>query len=122
MPNITNASADTLNGVLGQAIVVNGNLTSNMSNFTIGSRDRPVVLVINGDWTGSGNTTIYGIVYVTGDIDLSGNKLIYGAAVIEGNVEGTGSLDVIFDPVAVANAKNGVGKSGWVPGSWRDWK
>ncbi len=120
-PDVINETAGTLSGVLGQAIVVNGNLSTNM-NFTIGSRDRPVVLIIDGNWTGGGNTTIYGVVYVTGNIDLNGNKTIYGAAVIEGNVDVTGSLDVIYDPVAVSNAKNGVGKAGWLPGSWRDWK
>jgi Tfp pilus assembly protein PilX len=121
LPNITDGTVGSLSGVLGQAIVVNGNLSSNM-NFTIGSRDRPVVLIIDGNWTGGGNTTIYGVVYVTGNVDLAGTKTIYGGTVIEGNVAGTGSLDLIYDPVAVSNAANGVGRSGWVPGSWRDWK
>lgn len=121
MPNVTNDTVGTLSGVLGQAIVVNGDLSSNM-NFTIGSRDRPVVLIINGNWTGGGNTTIYGVVYVTGNADLAGSKTIYGAAVIAGSVAGTGSLDLIYDPVAVGNASNNVGRAGWIPGSWRDWK
>jgi len=121
MPNVTDSTASTLNGVMDQSIVVTGDLTSNM-NFTIGSRDRPVVLIINGNWSGAGNTTIYGIVFITGDVNLSGGKTIYGGAVIEGSVSGTGSLDVIYDPLVASNAANHVGKPGLMPGSWRDWK
>jgi Tfp pilus assembly protein PilX len=121
MPNMTDSTAGSLSGVMSQSIVVTGDLTSNM-NFTIGSRDRPVVLIINGNWRGAGNTTIYGIVFITGDVNLSGGKTIYGGAAIEGSVSGTGSLDVIYDPLVASNAANHVGKPGLIPGTWRDWK
>lgn len=113
-------SVGELSGFLGQAIYVSGDLSDNM-NFTLGSRDRPVVLVIDGDWTGGGNTTIYGIVYVRGNIALTGNKTIYGGATVEGGVSGTGSLDIIYDPLVTSNAASGTGKPGLIPGSWRDW-
>lgn len=109
-----------LSGFLGQAIFITGDLTDNM-NFTLGSRDRPVVLVVDGNWSGGGNTTIYGIVYVRGNVALTGNKTIYGGATVEGNVSGTGSLDIIYDPLVTSNAATGTGKPGLIPGGWRDW-
>ena len=122
MPAVAPGNVSTLDGIKQEAFVVSGSITSNM-NFTIGSRDQPVVMIINGDWSGAGNTTIYGVVYVRGNIDLSGNKTIYGGVVVEGSVSGTGSLDVIFDQLIMDNlAAGNVGKSALVSGSWRDWK
>lgn len=115
------ADVGTLAGVKQEAFVVNGDITSSMS-FTIGSRDQPVVMIVNGNWSGGGNTTIYGVVYVTGNIDLAGNKTVYGSMVIEGTVSGTGSLDIIYDPLVTDNAANRIGKPGTIPGTWRDWK
>jgi hypothetical protein len=42
--------------------------------------------------------------------------------VVEGDVAGTGSLDIIYDPLVSDNAANNVGRAGAIPGSWRDWK
>lgn len=120
-PGVAAADVGTLAGVKQEAFVVNGDITSSMS-FTIGSRDQPVVMIVNGNWSGGGNTTIYGVVYVTGNIDLAGNKTVYGSMVIEGTVSGTGSLDIIYDPLVTDNAANHIGKPGTIPGTWRDWK
>lgn len=121
MAEVAPADVSTLDGVKQEAFVVSGDITSTM-NVTIGSREQPVVMIIDGDWTGGGNTTIYGVVYVRGNIDLTGNKTIYGGMVVEGTVSGTGSLDVIYDPLVTGNAEDYVGKAGLIPGSWRDWK
>ena len=109
---------DDNGGVRNQSVVIEGNTT--LPNGTIGTREQPVTLVINGDWEG-GNTTVYGIVYVTGDIDVAGNPEVHGAVIVEGLVEGTGSLDVLYDPYAVANARNYSGRAALIPGTWRDW-
>lgn len=118
--SVAPGSVDDLDGFLGQAIFITGDLSDNM-NFTLGSRDRPVVLVVDGNWSAGGNTTIYGIVYVRGSIALTGNITIYGGATVEGGVSGTGSLDVIYDPLVTSNAATGTGKPGLIPGGWRDW-
>ncbi|MGB4584741.1 MAG: PilX N-terminal domain-containing pilus assembly protein [Rhodoferax sp.] len=115
-----------LNGFLGQAILVAGSVLTTpitLGNLpgTIGSRERPVVLVVNGNWDAGGNTTIYGIVYVRGDIALAGNITVYGGVTVEGGVSGTGSLDIIYDPLVTSNAATGTGKPGLIPGGWRDW-
>jgi hypothetical protein len=121
MADVPPGNVGTLAGVKQESFVVTGSITNTM-NFTIGSREQPVVMIVNGDWTGGGNTTIYGIVYVTGNIDLAGTKTVYGGMVVEGTVAGTGSLDIIYDPLVSDNAANRTGRAGSIPGSWRDWK
>jgi hypothetical protein len=118
--DITAAQANTLDDgdTLGQAVVIAGNTT--LPNGTIGSRDEPVVLVIDGDWTG-GNVTVWGIVYVTGDIDLAGNPLVYGAVVAEGEMRGTGSLDIVYDPYTLEQAEARTGSASLSASGWRDW-
>ena len=55
-----------------------------------------------------------------GDLSASGNLTVYGNVSVQGDVAGTGSLDIIFDPFAISNAKK-LGKPGLLSGSWRDW-
>jgi hypothetical protein len=121
MADVAPGNVGTLNGVKQESFVVTGSITDNMT-FTIGSRDQPVVMIVDGNWTGGGNTTVYGIVYVRGNIALTGTKTVYGGMVVEGDVAGTGSLDIIYDPLVSDNAANNVGRAGAIPGSWRDWK
>ena len=126
---ITVAPGDVgqLNNFRGQAILVAGTPLSTkitLGNLpaTIGTRERPVVLVVNGNWDGAGNTTIHGIVYVRGDIDLKGNITIVGGVTVEGDVvSASGALDIIYDPLVTSNAATGTGKPGLIPGGWRDW-
>ncbi len=103
-----------------RVVVINENLTNNL-NVTIGALDDPVLLIVNGNWTGGGNTTVYGMVYVTGNVDLSGNKTIYGSMVVEGTVAGTGSLDVIFTPFGGNTIIENTARPGLMAGTWRDW-
>ena len=109
----------TLAGKLGDSIVVTGNTT--LPNSTIGSRDQPVVLIIDGDLELQGTPFVFGIVYVTGNVTGGGNVTVQGAMVIEGSVTPTGSLDVIYDPLVGVGAMN-TGRPGLIPGSWRDWR
>ncbi|WP_019592245.1 PilX N-terminal domain-containing pilus assembly protein [Thioalkalivibrio sp. ALRh] len=94
----------------------------------VGSRDNPVILVVNGDLTVRGNfDEFHGILYVTGDLDATGNPEFYGAAIIEGDAiiddpttSIAGTPRFIFDPVAAGGGAN-VGARGVTSGSWRDW-
>lgn len=118
---VAEAESALLNGILGQAVVVDGSVGAGLANNgTIGSRLRPVTLVIDGDWEG-GNVEIHGVVYVTGNVNVGGNPTVYGAVVVEGTVSGTGSLDIVYDPFAVKNARDYSGRPGLKPGTWRDW-
>lgn len=86
----------------------------------IGTREQPVVIVMNNNFTGQ-NPTIYGALYVIKNVDVAGNPTVYGAAIVEGTVKGTGSLDITFDPWTLSNAQQFAGKPGLMPGTWRDW-
>lgn len=112
--------SDSVLGIVGkedEAIVITGNTT--LPNTTIGSRDHPMVIIIDGNWEG-GNGTLHGILFVRGNVDVTGNPAIIGALAVAGTMSGTGSLDVIFDPFALENA-SALSKAGLIAGSWRDW-
>jgi hypothetical protein len=87
---------------------------------TIGTRDDPVIVIVDGNATASGTPTLYGVLFVMDNFNAAGNLTVYGSAVIDGNVSGTGSLDIIYDPVAAGGAAQ-LGTAGSLAGSWRDW-
>ena len=109
----------SLAGIKGESIVVTG-ASSGVGLPSMGSRASPVVVIIEGDLSQTGNTTIYGVVYVMGNVSGSGNFTVYGNVTVEGNVAGTGSLDIIFDPFVISNSRR-LGQPGLLSGSWRDW-
>jgi Tfp pilus assembly protein PilX len=113
------ANVNTLDGMTDKTIWVEGD-ASFSGNMTIGTRDNPVVLVINGDLTGSGIVTVYGVLFVVGDWSVGGNVTNYGSTVVRGAISGSGSLDVIYDPVALGNTGN-LDQYASLPGTWRDW-
>jgi predicted acyltransferase (DUF342 family) len=109
----------TLADIEGESVVITG-ASSGVRLPSMGTRDSPVVVIIEGDLNQTGNTTIYGVVYVMGDMSGSGNFTVYGNVSVEGDVASTGSLDIIFDPFAISNSQK-LGKPGLLSGSWRDW-
>lgn len=85
----------------------------------IGSAAEPVVLVVDGNLTLSGTTTIFGVVFVRGNLTTSGTPKVRGAVLATGAVNSVGTLNVIYDPDAVAGARRS-GKYASVQGTWRD--
>lgn len=51
-------------------------------------------IVINGDLVLSGNTDLYGDIYISGNLTMSGNPSIYGNVYVQGNVTKSGSGDI----------------------------
>lgn len=90
---------------------------------TIGSSANPVTLIIEGNYTAAGQTTINGVVYVTGDVDLKGNALINGALITESNTILRGNGGVNYDAAIISSilGTNAV-SYGYtrIPGTWRD--
>lgn len=117
--DITAAEVNTLAGVRGQSVVIEGNTT--LPNSTIGTREQPVILIVNGNLSFQGSPTVYGVVYVTGNVTGGGTPTIQGAMVVQGTMEPTGSVDIIYDPLVTNNAVTKTGRAGWIPGTWRDW-
>lgn len=91
------------------------------SGTTIGSRDEPVILIVDGNMRFQGNTTIYGVVYVTGDMVGAGTPTIYGSTVVQGDVATDGTVNIVYDPVSAGGAGRDTGPSGSLAGTWRDW-
>lgn len=118
--DITAAQVGTLAGVQGQTIAITGDTV--FPNGTIGSRERPVVIIVNGNVQFQGSPTIFGIVYVMGNVEGGGTPTIQGAMTIQGNIAPTGSVDIIYDPLVTSNAKDRIGLPGFIPGTWRDWR
>lgn len=88
---------------------------------SIGTRDEPTVLIVDGNLDVTGNLDFTGILYVTGDLRTGGNPTFQGASVVQGETVGAaGTPYFIFDPVAAQGASE-IGARGTVSGSWRDW-
>jgi PilX N-terminal len=113
----------SLSKAQGETIIITGNTTlpNVKDENAIGTRDRPVVLIIDGNLELQGTPQVNGIVYVTGNVTGGGNLLVKGAMVVAGNIQPTGSVDIIFDPFATGNTVNS-GRAGMTPGTWRDWR
>lgn len=100
----------------GKVYWVDGDATISQN---IGSAAAPVVLVVDGNLTLSGTTTIFGVVFVKGNLTTSGTPKIRGAVIASGVVNSAGTLNVIYDPDAIAGAKRS-GKYASAQGAWRD--
>lgn len=109
--NAMNDRTIWVEGVPGTPVSLPGN---------IGTADKPVILIINGDLDLGSNIEINGLVYVQGNITGNGSPTIYGALIGAGNANVTGNLKVVFDPKVLGKAPT-LGKAGKVQGSWRDW-
>lgn len=105
-----------------------------MTGGTIGSIDRPAIVVINGDFTIGGNAIIYGLLYVTGAYTIDGTPTVVGANIVEGTdlstgnpvtppiVTGTGTISLVYWARFITGSSNPIpGLTAVVSGSWRDW-
>lgn len=114
----------------GGIVWVQGNAT--MNGGTYGSPQRPVVIIINGNFSSTGNPVIYGMLYVVGQFDAAGTPTVYGSVVVEGDptrvptgelpVVGNGTVNLVYTPYTLDQAPNPIaGTTTIVAGSWRDW-
>jgi hypothetical protein len=112
----------------GTSIWINqtGSSTATISgNTTIGSLASPVILVVDGNLSLSGNVTIYGFVFVIGTNDItgvSGNANIIGGLATTDTLTMSGNTNVqytpsIFTSLLTMPSMNYYAK---VPGSWKD--
>ena len=90
---------------------------------TLGSPAQPVVLVVDGTLTLSGDVTLYGLVYAT-DIrwdDSSGPQAqVRGALISASSYRGNGAPDLHHDTAVLRALQLQTGSYVRVPGSWRD--
>lgn len=128
----SNSSANyssTLNGIQGAMIWIdanNGSTASLSGNTVIGSASNPVLLIVNGSFSISGNVTVYGMVFVLGDsglTTLTGNNNIIGTIVSTETMNISGNTFVSYDQSVLDNLKNSASMTTWakVSGSWKDY-
>lgn len=122
----TNYSS-TLSGMTGTSIWIDqtsGTASINGST-TIGSPSNPVLLIVNGNFSLSGNVTIYGYIFVFGTNtieSIAGNVTISGAISAVGNLTMSGSSVLTYDSSVINNLQNlpSMRYFAKVPGTWRD--
>jgi hypothetical protein len=90
---------------------------------TIGSADRPVVLVADGTLRLRGAVVVHGLIHARhiGWDDTSGaGALLRGAAISETGYRGNGAPDLFYDARVLGLLNGNSGSFVRVPGSWRD--
>ncbi len=92
--------------------------------FTLGSVDKPVLLVVDGQLRLQGEVTIHGVVVILAAAwDTSGSgggAQVQGAVMALGDVRGNGDLAIVRDAAALAGLNRTAGHFVRVAGSWRD--
>lgn len=91
--------------------------------ITIGSPERPVVLVVDGEARWRGAVTLYGLLYASGirwDDTPAAGALLRGAAVSTGGYAGNGSPELVYDRPLLERLASLTGTFARIPGSWRD--
>ncbi|WP_018175173.1 PilX N-terminal domain-containing pilus assembly protein [Thioalkalivibrio sp. ALJ9] len=115
---VTERDPGNIDGMTNEVIWFDGDASLDGS---VGTRDEPVVLVVDGNATVTGNFEMYGVLYVRGDLRASGTPKFYGASVIEGETADIGGTpSFIYDPISASGAA-ALGASGTISGTWRDW-
>jgi Tfp pilus assembly protein PilX len=120
--------SSTLNGMTGTSIWINqnGGTTASLSgNTVVGSASNPVLLIVNGPLSLSGNVSIYGFVFVLGSSGttiLTGNDTVNGALITSDNTSISGNAVITYNPSIINTIKNYSALSYFakVPGSWKD--
>lgn len=111
--NSTTAEQIWINQLSGQASLT--------GNSTIGSKDKPKILVIDGDLKIAGNIEFYGVVYVLRDFinKGSGNLTIHGSMIVSGDMSSQGNPNIEYD----ADLLMKLGEANQfqkIPGGWSD--
>ncbi|MFM9915442.1 MAG: hypothetical protein ACKVOX_06515, partial [Rhizobacter sp.] len=91
--------------------------------LTLGSPEHPVVIVVDGSVTLSGDVRLHGLLYaadVHWDAAAHPQAGVRGAVVSESDYSGTGEPDLSLDAELLRNLQRQTGSYARVPGSWRD--
>jgi len=89
------------------------------TDLVLGSRERPIVIVVGGQLTFEGNVTLHGLAYAQGLVWTHGGTL-RGAAISESNALGHGVMDFVRDAAVLDALHNDLGSVSRLPGSWKD--
>jgi hypothetical protein len=104
LPNCSNLAAN-FNSLVGSALVwIEGDCDMPTSTV-IGNRDKPIILVVEGDVSINANTEVWGLIFGFGDsMRLNGGPVIHGSIVAEVATDLTnGSYTQVYDETVFQN-------------------
>jgi len=121
--NCSGALAQATGTAQGHRMVwVDGDLTIE-GPVTLGTPQRPVLIVASGALHFNGAVTLNGLVYgasLEWNNAPVGSASVHGAVVAEGGYQGNGAPDLVHDSGVLAALKTGTGSFARLPGSWKD--
>ncbi|VAW85227.1 hypothetical protein MNBD_GAMMA18-916 [hydrothermal vent metagenome] len=118
--NCSNCSASHFTGMEGGVAWIEGDVRIT-GNGTIGTADKPILIIVNGNLTMAGNNTYNGLIYATGNHEIEGGtSRVNGAVLVEKLFFAKGALCIDYNPDILNNVGKAVGSIGKVAGSWRD--
>lgn len=105
LPNC-NTLADGFAGLSGSALVwVEGDCQ--IGGIEVGSRNKPIVLVVEGEIRVNANSEVWGIMFGLGNFVLNGGPVIHGSAISENPSDLTnGNYAQVYDPDVFDNLKD----------------
>ncbi|MES2217505.1 MAG: PilX N-terminal domain-containing pilus assembly protein [Pseudomonadota bacterium] len=117
-----------LNGITGTTVWINqtSGVATISGNTTIGSPTKPVLLIVNGPINISGNTNLYGFLFVVGTTaattDISGNLNINGGMATGDNLNISGNTNITYNSSLLVGVQTSASTTYFakVPGSWKD--
>jgi hypothetical protein len=88
---------------------------------TVGSADRPLLLVVGGALRFNGSFPAHGLIYAAdSSFDPGGAIDLHGALVARGGLSGSSNGRVSYSPAVLQRLRSAAGPWVRVPGSWRD--
>jgi Tfp pilus assembly protein PilX len=118
--------SSALNGITGTTVWINqtSGTAAFSGNTTVGTASSPVIMVVNGNLSISGNFTLNGFMFVIGaataTTDISGNVTITGGLVTTDNLNFSGNGSMTYSPSVLSATQAATSYWAKVPGSWRD--
>lgn len=95
-----------------------------VSNGTIGTSAKPVILATSANLRFNGTTQVWGLIYADTAVSWDPNGLgsggVHGALVTRGSFSPNANADYIYDPDVLARLNPSTGSMMRVPGSWKD--
>jgi Tfp pilus assembly protein PilX len=91
--------------------------------ITLGSPQRPLIIVASGALRLSGGVVIHGLLYgrsLSWNTTAANSALLRGAAIIEGDYSGDAAADMVYDTEVLAALRGNSGSFARIDGSWRD--
>lgn len=101
------ALSSNFNGLVGSALVwVTGDCLIG-SNIDVGSRDKPIILVVEGDLTVNAGAEVWGILMGLDEFVLNGGPVIHGSAISESPSDLTnGTYSQVYDESVFDNLRD----------------